>query len=454
MMKMSKKTKNGNPKLSNCSNYKNNVKFMSVFTPKGGDGKTTITATIGWALAALGHKVIVVDCDDKMDLSNFLLGRRVKAVGYSSLRHYLESNTDIRLSTACDAHFEPVQGCSPILTSIPIMNAGDGWMKLVVGGNMDKISSLLTVAFTQGKYNRYLAVNGLPGFIYNILLNTAKSTGADYVIFDTPSSHSALYRTILSFCDCYTIPAKCSELSSNTIVHMSRGFIKDLVIEAHEFNGRFLNDPQRFSLPDPNPKFLGLSLFMVDKKLESLHEAHPREGIVHNTKEHFLPSISSGVVGTALVPDGINYTQVDIKKKLLPPPPVIRKAFRVEDGVFYTVLETSFAPSLDLVSKKVGIPIEFLTKDAIEKYKSLTGARVDVDGSIQCIKRMRKDLLTYAKRIEAVSGGRDTKKNPFISNIEEPKPFPKFSRKREKNHTVERAKEIFMEHMDCINYNI
>ena len=48
--------------------------LVSIFNHKGGVSKTTTTFNLGWMLASLGHRVILVDADPQCNLTGVILG--------------------------------------------------------------------------------------------------------------------------------------------------------------------------------------------------------------------------------------------------------------------------------------------------------------------------------------------------------------------------------------------
>jgi len=50
------------------------MKIISLFNHKGGVSKTTTTFNMGWMLANLGYKVLIVDADPQCNLTALALG--------------------------------------------------------------------------------------------------------------------------------------------------------------------------------------------------------------------------------------------------------------------------------------------------------------------------------------------------------------------------------------------
>ena len=52
------------------------MKKIVLFNHKGGVSKTTSTFHIGWMIAEMGHKVLLVDADPQCNLTALILGDR------------------------------------------------------------------------------------------------------------------------------------------------------------------------------------------------------------------------------------------------------------------------------------------------------------------------------------------------------------------------------------------
>ena len=53
------------------------VKKIVFFNHKGGVSKTTSTFNIGWKLAEMGHRVLLVDADPQCNLTSVFLGEKI-----------------------------------------------------------------------------------------------------------------------------------------------------------------------------------------------------------------------------------------------------------------------------------------------------------------------------------------------------------------------------------------
>ena len=78
------------------------AKVITITSGKGGVGKTTSTANLGTALAALGHKVAVVDADIGLRNLDVVMGLENRIV--YDLVDVIEGNCRLRQALIKDKH--------------------------------------------------------------------------------------------------------------------------------------------------------------------------------------------------------------------------------------------------------------------------------------------------------------------------------------------------------------
>ena len=71
-------------------NFKLKYKKIAIFNHKGGVSKTTSTFNIGWKLAELGHRTLLVDCDPQCNLTGLVLE-------YSQQDDYAYDSSDLKI---------------------------------------------------------------------------------------------------------------------------------------------------------------------------------------------------------------------------------------------------------------------------------------------------------------------------------------------------------------------
>ncbi|PPU43904.1 hypothetical protein XcyCFBP4188_10045 [Xanthomonas hortorum pv. cynarae] len=174
------------------------MKIISFFNHKGGVSKTTSTFHVGWKLAELGYKVLLVDADPQCNLTAL-------ALGYTDdtdiEEHYLQfPNSDIYagLKPVIDGDLRRLEPSNPAST------AHDNLSILCGNIALSEAETQLSVALTTR--NSIPAIRNLPGSIGELIRLTGNSIDADYVLVDMSPSVGALNQCILMASDHFIVP--------------------------------------------------------------------------------------------------------------------------------------------------------------------------------------------------------------------------------------------------------
>lgn len=75
------------------------AKTLCLFNHKGGVSKTTTTFNLGWVLADMGKKVLIVDLDSQCNLTGLVMG--YNAIDDDHMAGFYESRADHEADCFC-----------------------------------------------------------------------------------------------------------------------------------------------------------------------------------------------------------------------------------------------------------------------------------------------------------------------------------------------------------------
>lgn len=254
--------------------------ILSLFNHKGGVSKTTTAFNLGWALAELGYKVLLVDGDPQCNLTGTVLNFG----GHSDFEEFYErlpnGNLFSTLQPAFTGRPEAIKPATIESTQLENLFILAGHIELSV------YEAQLAVAFSTGA--ALPALRNLPGAVGQLLRMTAAENGIDIVLLDMSPSIGALNQSLFLSSDYFIVPTSpdyfcylaISSLATvlprwNSSVAHLRGKAPDLV----------------YPLPSNGPKFLGI----ISQRYR------PRSGAPAASFQHWIDRIKSSVL-QSLVP--------------------------------------------------------------------------------------------------------------------------------------------------------
>ena len=239
------------------------TKVISLFNHKGGVSKTTTTFHLGWKLARLGKRVLIVDADPQCNLTGLTLGLE----DYDSLFAFYDSkqNTDIFSSLA------PIFALQSDTTSLqvgktPIAKTNNPNLFILAGNiRFSEIDTQIATALTSSA-----TIPVLRQFVsaFNKLIRrVAKDNAIDIVLVDMSPSVSATNHCILMSSDYFIIPISPDFYCYQAIDSLSNVFPR-WVAEIASFKDGGLE-----SLPVANPRMLGFisqnyRIYTVEEKAD------------------------------------------------------------------------------------------------------------------------------------------------------------------------------------------
>ncbi|MBB3769727.1 cellulose biosynthesis protein BcsQ [Angulomicrobium tetraedrale] len=221
---------------------------IAFFNHKGGVSKTTSVFHIGWKLANLGKKVVLVDCDPQCNLTGVILN-------YSNNDEYpYESKNEILnirdgLSPAFEARPVPL---SPVklqaVTQCPGLYVLPGHVGLAEYESQLSIAHELSASLS--------VLQNIPGSLRWLIDISAKSIEADYVLVDMSPSLGALNQNLFTTSDAFIIPMAPDFFSAMALRSLSRVLPKWMTWAEKAGTQTALKEAA-YPWPEKNPKYLG-----------------------------------------------------------------------------------------------------------------------------------------------------------------------------------------------------
>ncbi|MCW5738214.1 MAG: ParA family protein [Enhydrobacter sp.] len=248
------------------------MKAISVFNNKGGVGKTTLTFHLAHALAEMGHKTLIIDCDPQCNLTIFGMDEeRLHQIwgaedpfieDFQSAKSKLPEAEFNRLTSSTrSVHFllKPTEDGVAEVTNLP--------PPYQLATNLALIPGRLTMHLFEDKISgRWSDVyQGDPLAVRTVTriraLAEAYSAqfGYEYVIMDTSPSLGALNKVIISTTDGFLIPCMPDMFSLYGIRNIGNA----LSVWKRQFGTIFqlLSDEKRKSFPANYVRLLGFTVY-------------------------------------------------------------------------------------------------------------------------------------------------------------------------------------------------
>ena len=171
-------------------------KRLVLFNHKGGVSKTTTVYNLGWMLAEMGHRVLMVDADPQCNLSSLILGDEFDA-------YYLDEETRLQnikdgVAPAFTGKPTPIQ---PVVCKSP---ARQPRVYLLAGhATLSEYDASLT--FAQNS-NALATLQNLPGAFHELIRQVEDANEIEYTIIDLNPGLSAINQNIFLNSDFILIP--------------------------------------------------------------------------------------------------------------------------------------------------------------------------------------------------------------------------------------------------------
>ncbi len=229
------------------------TKSICLFNHKGGVSKTTTTFNLGWSLARLGHKVLMVDLDSQANLTGLVLGYR--AIDDDKMDAFYASRGNLTMKPIVEALINGVAPAEFMKTDTgQVLSTGHENLKLLPGHlDIADLDSQISVSLKIA--SGIPATRNIPGNLPMMLQEIAKRESADYVIYDLSPNVGGLNEVILMSSDFFIVPT-----SPDYFCLQAIGSLEKNITKWHREVKRFKEDNNFDTRAFPirnSPKFLG-----------------------------------------------------------------------------------------------------------------------------------------------------------------------------------------------------
>ncbi|MFY4781693.1 ParA family protein [Aliarcobacter butzleri] len=219
-------------------------KKIAFFNHKGGVSKTTTVFNVGWMLASMGKKVIMVDADSQCNLTGMVMG-------FKGLEELNNNSNNIK-----DA-LEPAFESRPKLIEAVECFEIEGRSNLyLLPGNIKFAEYDITLGMSQTITDSIVTLKNLPGSINYLLDKTAEKYNADYVLIDMSPSLSSINQNLFMISDYFIIPT-----SPDYFSVMALESLINILPKWHDQSVRIqkneIYQTAEYKFPNKKPKFLG-----------------------------------------------------------------------------------------------------------------------------------------------------------------------------------------------------
>ncbi len=341
------------------------TKIIALFNHKGGVSKTTTTFNLGWILAHLGKKVLLVDGDSQCNLTGQVLGLS----GEDSFENFYYENNGVNLKSSLSAAFE---GKPELMKPVECYQVPENPNLFLLPGHVSFFEYDVQLGIAQELANTMPVMKNLPGAINHLLRSTGKASEFDYILIDMSPSVTPLNQNLLMISDYFIVP--CSpDFFNYMAIESLTGVIPRWVDGISKIKSSNIFKDAKYKLPPELPKFLGV----ISQRFR------PRQGGPAKSFQNWIDKILERVTET-LVPEFE-------KLNMLLDEDAYKRNFETH---LYNIINIRDFNSLIARSQEHNVPVFVLNDEQIGQ----TGA------SLEVMKKNREDFyetfIELGKRID------------------------------------------------------
>ncbi|WOD40630.1 ParA family protein [Nodosilinea sp. E11] len=337
------------------------TKIISLFNHKGGVSKTTTAFNLGWALADLGYKTLIVDADPQCNLTGLVLD--YNAVEDFEVFYSEHPGCDLytAVQPVLDGQQRPLEAASPIPTQNPNLH--------LLAGNIKLSESETQISVSLGTGKTIPALRNIPGSFGFLLRETARKHGFHYVLIDMSPSIGALNECLLMASDYFIVPTFPDFFCQQAIKSLSA-----VLPRWNSTIKEFRDSSLLYPIPASPPVFIGF----ISQKYR------PRSGAPASSFQRWIDRIKE-TVDSQLVP-ALSKENMVIQKQEFQE--------HVSADTPYNLANIADFNSLMAQSQKHNVPIFALSKEQIEQQGIILESMIESrDNFLKIISDFAKSVI-------------------------------------------------------------
>jgi cellulose biosynthesis protein BcsQ len=225
------------------------TKKITLFNHKGGVSKTTTTFNLGWKLAELGHKVLLIDADPQCNLTGLILGYS----GDDDFETFYFDNPERNIKSALKPAYESLPRLIEPIEPIEVENRSD---LCLIPGHINLSEYEITLGIAQELSSSIQALKNVPGAFAYFVDKEIEKYGFEFVLIDMNPSLGALNQNILMTSDYFLVPTSPDYFSKMAIDSLT-AVLPRWVNWSNRAQGMEELENAAYPFPKGHPKFLG-----------------------------------------------------------------------------------------------------------------------------------------------------------------------------------------------------
>lgn len=255
---------------------------VALFNHKGGVSKTTTAFHLGWMLAELGKRVVLVDADPQCNLTGLILGFE----GEPDFEEFYQNEGERNIRSGLAPAFESQPREIEAISCIPVVGCD---RLFLLPGHIRLSEYEVTLGIAQELSGSIPTLQNIPGSLSYLLDKTAELHSADYILIDMNPSLSAINQNLLMTSDYFLVPASPDFFSVMAVESLSTVLPRWSTWAERAKDSPVFRDAT-YPFPNRKPRLLGTLI----------QKYRPRKGGPTIGFQRWIDQINAKVAGTLL----------------------------------------------------------------------------------------------------------------------------------------------------------